>query len=100
MKDLDISWSGVRPSTMIRLIRFLKQSCGLQCLSLGYNRLLEDTTTVSATTNDLNQAFNNEVLECLEGIIVHSMSFTHFDLQGTGLTEAALRQIVSYLANY
>ena len=42
LKELDLSWSSVRPSIIIKLLEVLREDRNLQCLSLGYNRLLQE----------------------------------------------------------
>ena len=42
LKDLDLSWSNVRPVIMLRLLKKISQNTSLVSLSLAYNELLED----------------------------------------------------------
>ena len=42
LKELDLSWSNVRPAIMLRLLKEISQNDSLVSLSLAYNELLED----------------------------------------------------------
>ena len=44
LKELDLSWSGVRPQNMLKLLQVIEQNRMLPSLSLSYNYLLEDQT--------------------------------------------------------
>lgn len=37
LKDLDLSWSSIRPQLMIKLLREIRENSSLESLSLGYN---------------------------------------------------------------
>ncbi len=42
LKDLDLSWSSVRPVQMLKLLKVIEQNRTLANLSLSHNLLLED----------------------------------------------------------
>ena len=42
LRELDISWSGVRPIIMIRFLQVLKVNTSLQNINLSFNQLVEE----------------------------------------------------------
>ena len=42
LRELDISWSNVRPPLMLKLLKELSENSTLESLSLAYNQLLEE----------------------------------------------------------
>ena len=40
LEELDLSWSGVRPTQMIKLLRVIEQNRYIKNLDLSYNELL------------------------------------------------------------
>ena len=49
LKDLDLSWSGVRPAQMLKLLKVIQHDRFLVNLSLANNELLEDQKTELTT---------------------------------------------------
>ena len=45
MEELDLSWSGVRPHQMLKLLKVVEQNRYLKNLDLSHNALLEDQKT-------------------------------------------------------
>lgn len=42
LKELDVSWQGVRPQSMLKLLKAIEQNRLLSNLNLSYNQLLEE----------------------------------------------------------
>jgi len=104
LKEIDLSWSSVRPALMLRLLKEISQNSTLVSLSLAYNRLLEEQATTlteeqeaAGVTEVELSAFNKEVVACFHDFVKYDVYLVHLDLTMTGLIEPAVKNIASLL---
>ena len=93
---------------MLRLLKIIKNDRHLQCLSLGFNRLIHDQPTklASAASNEIQNGSkeegispeNKKILKCLSNFIKYNLNLSHLDLQATGLNDSAIRFIVQQVS--
>ena len=82
----------------------LRENQRLECLALGYNRLLEEQAKI-LTSQQLEDGLqdielsapNVEIVSCLNDFIKRNINLVYLDLQATGLIQSALKSICSTL---
>ena len=92
LKELDLSWSMLRPSSFRRFMESLRHNRQLTHLTLSYNILMENTNAVSNQKPleiggeeflDYEKALaghNLEVLQCLKEFIKYNISLIYLGL--------------------
>lgn len=110
LRDLNLTWSNVRPALMLRLLKEIQTNASLHNLSLGFNQLLEEEieskslpTVMPGIDDEEEKAdeplseFNSEVVNCFKDFIKYNIYLNHLDLQSAGLNVTAIKFITGLL---
>ena len=104
LKELDLSWSGVRPSLMLKLLQAISVNRFLTQLSLSNNVLLEEQPTSLTAQQIIDEkteveltSFNLEVITCFKDFIKYNIFLVHLNLEHCGLIGPAIKYIAALL---
>lgn len=102
LRELDLSWSKLPPTSWRKFLAVIAENRQLAALNLSHNKLLEDQPR---PTRDMLQAGaklelsarNAEAVGCFKDFIKYNIHLVTINLENTGLTEPAILFIASLL---
>lgn len=100
LKELDLSWNIVKPTSWLKFFNLVSENRQLVCLTLAFNKILEEQSyklTLEERMQGVNEVFltehNAQVMENFKNFVKYNPHLIHLDLQQTGLMSPAIKAL-------
>lgn len=92
IKELDLSWNIVKPTSWLKFLDVMSENRQLVCLTLAFNKFLEDQNykvSMEDRHQGINEVYltphNKRAIENFKDFVKYNPNLIHLDLQYTGL---------------